>query len=146
MLTNGETVGWDGLRAILVRFAERAGRLNDRGLALVTVCMSTCEGAHAAQMFDRGAPYPCFGIVGPKEKVSWPDALMGFLVFYHLSVYHDEPVPAVVPTMNAVVRAELFEAHTPENVHQLISPGGARVASLLLQAGEDDRVPPTGGP
>jgi hypothetical protein len=76
MLTSGETVIWYDLRAMLVpvnRF--HAGQL--------LVCMSACRGLFGAGMALEPADLPFCAIVGPAANVTFEDAAVGFVVFYH---------------------------------------------------------------
>ena len=146
-LTDGTLLTWAELREALLEFARASGRLSPGGVGLVDLCMSTCEGAHAAKMFDIGAPYPCFGIVGPTAKVAWTDSLVAYVTFYHLKVTKDLMIPEVIGPMNKAAGVEVFAALIPADLASRMSPRAAMLSQQLdrLRSTQPPRPPDDGG-
>jgi hypothetical protein len=123
-LTSGETISWTQLRDLLLEFAGTTDRFSTGGMALVKLCMSSCQGANARKMFDLGPPYPCAGIVGPNEPVAWSDALVAFVTYYHQSIVKDARAVDAVPIMNRAAGIETFGMFVPDDFAKRISAQG----------------------
>lgn len=79
MLANGEMLKWTDLADYLAPINQSCG-------GRLLVCMSTCHGFTGSTMARiPGRLKPYWGILGPTGAISWPDAAVGFLTFYHLS-------------------------------------------------------------
>lgn len=86
-LTNKQFYSWKALSEIILKFAASVDLIDPRyGVAYLTVCFSSCNGANSSRLLDGGPPYPCYVTVGPTGDVTWPDALTGFVTFYHLAL------------------------------------------------------------
>ena len=79
-------------------------------------------------MFDLGPPYPCVGILGPKDLVPWTDALVGFVCFYHLTLTKDLRIIDAVATMNQAAGTDVFEVRQVPNLPSLMGPAGLEMA------------------
>jgi hypothetical protein len=99
-LTSGEFVSWAELRELLVNFARSTGYLGEKGIALLSVTFSVCEGATASRMFRGPLPQPCVAVVGPTHSVSWPDSLVAFITFFHQMIVKDKSAQEAVMIMN----------------------------------------------
>ena len=132
-LTNGERVGWADLRQLLLGFARATDRFSTGGMALLELCMSSCEGANARKMFDLGPPHPCAGIVGPRKPVTWSDSLVAFIAYYHQSIIKDVRAVDAVPIMNRAAGIEEFGLFTPADFAERISKQGMAHAASYEQ-------------
>ena len=77
-LSNGDFVSWDDLRRLFLP-VNKAFEEN------VILCLSSCEGFHAAKAAmstEDGNPF--FGIVGPSGRPTWAETALAYGVFYHL--------------------------------------------------------------
>ena len=103
-LTSGEDMPWAQLGELVVP-------LNKDGNLLL--CMSSCEGWHAWEMCRTLNPPPFFGVVGTTESISWPQAAVGYAVFYHQLELGRNPLEALeavrLASGNNSFRAELGE-------------------------------------
>ena len=71
-LTNGEFCSWDETRKMLLATADRNELYDEhRRYAAIYLCLSTCEGAFARELFALDEPYPCIAVVGPETKLGW---------------------------------------------------------------------------
>ena len=76
-LTSNETLTWTELAKLLKPVNQS---LNE----IVTICMSSCEGANAHKMAHViSNPPPYYTLVGPKHKIAWGDTLTAFITFYN---------------------------------------------------------------
>jgi hypothetical protein len=74
-LADGEMVSWKALRPVLAKLnAEQDGTL--------LLCVSACFGIYGAAIADEH-PEPFHALIGHDDEVSWIDAAVGFLNFYH---------------------------------------------------------------
>ena len=108
-MTSGEHLSWNDLREKLIRFADKA-ELIKANKALLTLCFSVCYGLDGEKMND-GKSTSCFmALVGSRQKVSRPEALTAFIVFYHNTLKLGVAADEAVRRMNAAVgNANLFE-------------------------------------
>jgi hypothetical protein len=91
-LADGEKVSWNTLRPVLAKLnAEQ-----DRTLLL---CVSACFGIYGAAIADEH-PEPFHALIGHDDEVSWNDAAVGFLNFYH-RLAQGSPIEEAVQAMSA---------------------------------------------
>jgi hypothetical protein len=59
--------------------------LNNKMEGSLLICMSSCFGAYGRRMArDNSTDNPFYALVGSSNKVSWPDAAVAYVTFYHL--------------------------------------------------------------
>ena len=100
-LTDGDFVPWATLANLLFQSADEIKMLDETDqMAAWLLSFSTCHGAHAYNLLNNGTPYPCGGLVGPTESVSWQDSLTAFVTYFHLMLTKKLGVDETVNRMN----------------------------------------------
>lgn len=91
-LTNGQVLTWDQLRYFL-------HPLFDAMNGGLLVCLSSCHGSHGRRMAMCSETDATFwALVTNHGQVSWSDAAVGYISFYHL-LFRGLPVEACVSSM-----------------------------------------------
>lgn len=93
-------VSWEQLRALLVAFATPSNNFAHH-TCLQSLCLSACDGIHAAKMYDFGEPYPCMAIVAPRTPIGWKSARDAFVTFYDMMITKYFTTDEALPAMNA---------------------------------------------
>ncbi|MGO9567897.1 MAG: hypothetical protein ACLP5H_10180 [Desulfomonilaceae bacterium] len=92
-LTNGQFLTWANLRKSLAP-------LTDAMQGLLLICMSSCFSSSGCRMaMHEEKDHPFWALVGNTDSVSWPDAAVAYITFYHL-LFKDVPVEQCVERMS----------------------------------------------
>lgn len=75
-LTNGEIIGWDDLRELLIP-------INAALEEKLLLCMSTCNGASGCAMAMRDDDLPFLAVVGNDSEPTWGETNIAYASFYH---------------------------------------------------------------
>jgi hypothetical protein len=77
-LTDDTVFSWNQLKKELTP-------LNNKMEGSLLICMSSCFGAYGRRMaVDNSTDNPFYALVGSSNKVSWQDAAVAYVTFYHL--------------------------------------------------------------
>lgn len=134
-LTDGDYFEWDDFRSALEKINEKIGYVPfltlpvSQKISRVALCFSTCDGynAHKIHLSD---PCPFQFLVGPISKVSWPDSLTAFQVFYHAANCRKTTYAKAVELMNqATGLSNVFQSY--------ISPELDSLAKVQIKDQED---------
>jgi len=117
--TNGSFISWKELSSLLKSLSENIGfELADVNLPIsrVVLCLSSCFGLSAGEMYEGSSVSCVQAIVGPNEAVTWPDALTAFTTFYHLANLKDFSLTVAVEKMNdaAGLNGVFVDVQSPE--------------------------------
>ncbi|HEY9701343.1 MAG TPA: hypothetical protein V6C58_02800 [Allocoleopsis sp.] len=80
-LTNETFITWLELYNYLMPIKQQIKQQYDRPLL---ICMSSCYGSFALQMALSESNSPYLFLIGNNESVSWSDATVAYITFYHL--------------------------------------------------------------
>lgn len=109
-LTSNEFISWTLLHSMLQPFMQA---LNEE----LIICMSSCSGASAGIMANRNAP--TFGaLVGNTMPVTWSDATVAYMAFYHL-LFKGLSLPDCVDAMKRASGNEYFLYCLPQEVKEI---------------------------
>jgi hypothetical protein len=101
-LTNDTALSWDNLRELL------APLNNEMGGGLL-ICMSSCFGSNGIKMaMHESTDQPFWALVGNNSSVSWEDAAVAYVTFYHL-FFKGIPVAQCVERMKWASNDDRFE-------------------------------------
>lgn len=108
-LTDNTFIGWADLQALLTPLtnAMQGGLL---------ICMSSCFGSSGCRMaMHEDADQPFWALVGNNRSVSWEDAAVAYVTFYHL-LFKDIPVDVCVERMKWASDDHNFEVWSGHEV------------------------------
>lgn len=92
VLSDNTVLAWDGLRELLTP-------LNNEMEGELLICMSSCFGSSGSRMaMHEDTAQPFWALVGNKHSVSWEDAAVAYVTFYHL-LFKGIPVEECVDRM-----------------------------------------------
>jgi hypothetical protein len=76
-LTDDTVLSWDNLRELLTP-------LNNEMEGGLLICISSCFGSNGIKMAMHDTDQPFWALVGNNSSVSWEDAAVAYVTFYHL--------------------------------------------------------------
>lgn len=136
-LTDGRRLLWSDLRTLLAPLTNvMEGEL--------LICMSSCFGSAGCRMARHEGAEPPFGaLVGNKESVSWEDAAVAYVTFYHL-LFKDIPVDQCVERMKWASDDHNFDVKWGHEekanwTQRMAKFRRKRVAEVLRSAGQEVR-------
>ncbi|NEP10906.1 MAG: hypothetical protein F6K14_11960 [Symploca sp. SIO2C1] len=93
-LTNNTLISWADLQALLAP-------LTNAMQGELLICMSSCFGGSGCRMaMHEGKDQPFLALVGNNRSVSWEDAAVAYVTFYHL-LFKGIPVETCVERMKS---------------------------------------------
>jgi hypothetical protein len=75
-LTDKTYLSWDEIREFILPIYQALGEL--------LICMSSCKGSSAFKMAKSKYDIPFLFLLGNNDLVSWSDATVAYITFYHL--------------------------------------------------------------
>lgn len=84
-LSSGEFIPWGEFLEILERFNDKYGWL-DEDKSMVAVSLSACSGFSVMDYLPSDRRLPFSWLIGFADSVTWSDALVGLVCYYHLFI------------------------------------------------------------
>jgi hypothetical protein len=125
-LSDGTEITWQELRDVLLP----VNRVYD---GLLTLCMSSCQGATGVKAAMADGELPFLAVIGPLRDVIWSDAVVAYLTFYNL-LRKGRTVSEAVDGMNAAIaEKEFMLLHARDGQATWLELGKAIGASKVVQ-------------
>lgn len=110
-LTNKIFVSWFDLNKYL-------NPINNASNGGLLICMSTCEGLGGIRMaMNTETIKPFWALVGNSKSVTWPDAAIGYSVFYH-HIFKQSTIDKAVEAMKTASGNSDFMLFAGDTVRQ----------------------------